>query len=303
MPHNLLLQTAYVEVTFKTTAFRIIISTRPYRSANSFRRLLPCSITYLLLQSSSRCLAPLVARMATSPNLRTGQCDSLPMARRKTRQSEPRLSSHSIQCWDSPHACPSQRRVTDYDDTLRTGQAMCDGARVNPICLRALRSRSEDERIRKSAMGAVQLGHTTTRRVQSAILPPYMCHEMEMDGLCKTSQDQQKALEAPQEADETTGSTAKTPQSTWQRQMFAQGPWDENNDPDFLEAFQGEPRFRPPKPFSRLEGCDIPKLLSDLANSGFGRHVPLPTGLSIIPGTSRHGSLLATPLMQQFSND
>ena len=96
---------------------------------------------------------------------------------------------------------------------------------------------------------------------------------MEMDGLCKTSQDQQKALEAPQEADETTGSTAKTPQSTWQRQMFAQGPWDENNDPDFLEAFQGEPRFRPPKPFSRLEGCDIPKLLSDLANSGFGRHV------------------------------
>ena len=163
---------------------------------------------------------------------------------------------------------------------------MCDGTRVNAICLRAPRCRSEDERSRNIAMGAVELGYPTTGRVQPATLPPYMYHETEMDGLCKTSQDQQKAIKTRQEADELTGSTAKTPHSSWQKQMLAQGPWDEINDPDFVEAFKGEPKFRPPKSFSQLEGCEVPKLLSDLGNNGFVRRVLIENNIIGLAGAA-----------------
>ena len=94
-------------------------------------------------------------------------------------------------------------------------------------------------------MGAVEFGYSTTGRVQPAILPPHIYHEPEMDGLCQTRQDQQKAIEAQQEANEVTGGTAKIPQRSWQRQMLAQGPWNEINDPGFVEAFKGRIQVPP----------------------------------------------------------
>ncbi|KAK0508890.1 hypothetical protein JMJ35_008261 [Cladonia borealis] len=120
-------------------------------------------------------------------------------------------------------------------------------------------------------------------QVQPATLPPYMYHGTEMNGPCKTNQGQQKAIEARQEADELTGSTAKPPQSWWQRQMLAQGPWDEINDPEFVEAFKSEPRYCPEKYF---EGHDIPKLLSDLGNSGLVRHVLIENNIIGLAGAA-----------------
>lgn len=74
--------------------------------------------------------------------------------------------------------------------------------------------------------------------------------------------------------------------------MLAQGPWDEINDLAFVKAFKGEPKSlkdppslpvsvvnsdqeSPDKSFSHVEGCDIPKLLANLGNNGFVRHVLL----------------------------
>lgn len=167
---------------------------------------------------------------------------------------------------------------------------MCDGARVNPICLHAPGCRCGDEGSRDTAIGAVEPGYTTTGRAQRATLSPFIFYEMEMNEVFKTIQGQQKAVEARHEADELTKGPARPPQSWWQRQMLAQGPWDETNDPDFVKSFKGEPEFlKGPAPspvsvvnsnqeslnnsFSHPEGSDILKLLFDLGNNGFVRHV------------------------------
>ena len=138
-------------------------------------------------------------------------------------------------------------------------------------------------------MGAVEFGYPPTGQVQPAIPPSYKYHETEMDGLCKTSQDQQESIEARQEADEVIGGTARIPQSNWQRQMLVQGPWDEINDPDFVEAFKSEAKFRQPKSLSQLEGCDIPKSLSDLENIGCGRHVLIENNMIGLAGAAALG--------------
>ena len=148
---------------------------------------------------------------------------------------------------------------------------MCDRARVNPIRLCATHCRCGDEGSRNVAMGAVELMYPTTGRVRPATVSQYMYYESIMNELSEAIQPQQKAIETRQEVDELTGSTVKTPQSWWQRQMLAQGPWDEINDPDFFQAFKGEPKLlkgapslpvsvvnsdqeRPDKSFSRSEG-------------------------------------------------
>ena len=76
---------------------------------------------------------------------------------------------------------------------------------------------------------------------------------------------------ARQEADKLAETTARTPQSFWQRRMLAQGHWDEVKDSDFVTASKGGPRSvkgassspavvvnsdyeSPEKSFSHLEG-------------------------------------------------
>ena len=148
----------------KTTAFWINISARSIdRSINSIRLLLSGPITSLLLRRSIRYLAYLVACMATIRNLPTGRCPSLPTARRERRQSEPGRLSHCNPRRDSIDACLSQGRVANCAHTPRTGlQAMCDGARANPICLRGPRCRCIDEGSRNFTMGAVELVYPAT---------------------------------------------------------------------------------------------------------------------------------------------
>ncbi len=114
---------------------------------------------------------------------------------------------------------------------------------MNPICLFAPLCRRGDQESRNLAMAVLELVYPTTGRVRPAIVPRYMYYERDMNELHETIQAQHKAIEAWQKADELAETTAKSPQSWWQRQMLAQGPWDEINDRDFVKAFKGEPEL------------------------------------------------------------
>ena len=151
----------------------------------------------------------LVACMATVQSLPIWQRPSLLGARQGRRQSESSRSSHSNQCRDSIDESISQRQVTDCTHTLRTGlQEMCD----NPNAGRA---------------------RTVTE-------PQNIDYQPETNEPCEAVQAQLHTIEPRQQADELAESTRKTPPSLWQRQMLAQGPWDEVNDPDSLELLTGD---------------------------------------------------------------
>ena len=112
----------------KMTAFGTkILQLAQVASVSSIRFLLSTPLASLLLYSSIRYLAYLVAWMATNKNLRTGQRPCPPLARLERRQTQPsRLSSRSNykHCID---AYLPQRRVIDWAHTLRNGlQAMCE---------------------------------------------------------------------------------------------------------------------------------------------------------------------------------
>nr|AUW31060.1 putative lucine-rich repeat protein [Cladonia uncialis subsp. uncialis] len=105
-------------------------------------------------------------------------------------------------------------------------------------------------------MGAVELVYPTTARVPPATVPQYMYYERDMNELSEAIQAQQRAIETRQETDELTESTVETLQNWWQRQMLAQGPWDEINDPDFVRAFKGEPKLLKGAPSLPLSGVN-----------------------------------------------
>ena len=79
-------------------------------------------------------------------------------------------------------------------------------------------------------------------RARTVTEPQNIDYQPETNEPCEAVQAQLHTIETWQQADELAESTRKTPPSLWQRQMLAQGPWDQANDPDFVGAFNRGPK-------------------------------------------------------------